>query len=68
MPMRRDQFTFLCNNEERRLLATLAERLQRSRSDVVRSLIRRAAHELGINSDSTNSEKSERNEKQPIAA
>ncbi len=40
------RFTFLCDSEERRILAALAERLQCSQSDVVRWLIREAAAEL----------------------
>jgi hypothetical protein len=39
-------FTFRINAEERRLLAALANRLQRSQSDTVRLLIREAAKEL----------------------
>jgi hypothetical protein len=44
--MRHDRFTFLCNAEERRILATLAQRLQRSQSDAVRLVIREAVHSL----------------------
>lgn len=40
------RFTFLCNAEERRILAALAKQLQRSQSDAVRWLIRGAASEL----------------------
>ena len=40
------RFTFLCDNEERRILAALAQHLERSRSDTVRWLIRNAAQEL----------------------
>jgi hypothetical protein len=34
------------NAEERRMLAALAERLERTQSDVVRLLVREAVHEL----------------------
>lgn len=37
------RFTFLVNPDERRTLDTLASRLQRSRSDTVRFLIRSAS-------------------------
>lgn len=40
------RFTFLCDADERRVLAALAERLQRTQSDSVRWLIRNAATEL----------------------
>jgi len=43
-----DTFTFRVNPNERRLLAALAERLQRSQSDAVRWLVREAACELGV--------------------
>ena len=48
---RYERFTFLCNSDERRLLAALAVRLQRSQSDAVRWLIREATRELGANAD-----------------
>ncbi len=44
--MRVSTFTFRMNADERRILAVLAEHLQRSRSDAVRLLIRTAAREL----------------------
>ena len=40
--MREQRFTFLCTEEERRMLATLAARLQRTESDTVRLMIREA--------------------------
>jgi len=40
------RFTFLCDPDERRILAALAKRLERSQSDSVRWLIRNAAAEL----------------------
>ena len=43
---RYQRFTFLCDGDERRILTTLAHRLQRSQSDAVRWLIRNAAAEL----------------------
>ncbi len=36
---RKDRFTFVCNENERRAIERLAKRLQRSRSDAVRFLI-----------------------------
>ena len=42
------RFTFLCNQDERRILAALADRLQRSQSDTVRWLIREAVQELKV--------------------
>jgi hypothetical protein len=44
--MRESRFTFLCNEDERRLIAALSERLARTQSDAVRWLIREAAREL----------------------
>ena len=38
-----ERFTFKLDEEERRLLALLARRLQRTQSDTLRRLIRRAA-------------------------
>lgn len=44
--MRNERFTFVCNENERRILAALAEYLNRSQSDALRLLIREAAREL----------------------
>lgn len=44
--MRDTRFTFLCNDEERKLLRTLAQRLSRTESDTVRWLIRQAVGKL----------------------
>ena len=44
---RYERFTFACDAEERRILVALARRLERSQSDAVRWLIRRAAAEFG---------------------
>jgi hypothetical protein len=41
-----DLFTLRVNDAERRMIALIAERLQRSQSDAVRLLIREAAREL----------------------
>lgn len=41
-----DTFTFRVNANERRILAALAEYLNRSQSDALRVLIREAAREL----------------------
>ncbi len=46
MAARLDRFTFLCNDEERQIVAALAERLRRSQSDAIRYLIVEAAREL----------------------
>lgn len=43
---RYERFTFLCDKAERRLIATLAERLRRSQSDAVRFVVVNAAREL----------------------
>jgi len=45
-----DTFTFRINDEERRLLAGLATRLERSQSDVIRWLLRAAAAQLNAQS------------------
>jgi hypothetical protein len=46
--MRRlDTFTFKCSDEERRMIAALAKRLDRSQSDAVRVVLRKAAVEAG---------------------
>ena len=42
-----ERFTFKLDEEERRLLALLARRLQRTQSDTLRCLIWRAAMERG---------------------
>lgn len=41
-------FTFRATADERRIIAALAEKLQRSRSDAVRWLVLESARELGI--------------------
>ncbi len=46
-------FTFRINADERRILAALADRLQRSQSDAIRLLIRTAAEELNANAGET---------------
>lgn len=46
--MRQQKFTFLCNDEERQLIQSIAERLERSQGDALRILIRTAAQELGL--------------------
>jgi hypothetical protein len=45
---RYERFTFLCNRDERRLIAALANQLQRSQSDAVRFAIRDMAEKLGV--------------------
>ena len=44
--MRSQRFTFVCNDDERRILSALADYLQRSQSDALRLLIREASREL----------------------
>lgn len=44
--MRHERFTFVCTRDERRILASLSERLARTQSDTVRWLILSAAREL----------------------
>ncbi len=44
-------FAFRVNADERRLIAALANRLQRSQSDAVRLVVREAARELMSKSD-----------------
>lgn len=41
-----ERFTFLCDRSERRAIAELAERLQRSQSDAVRFVVVEAARQL----------------------
>jgi hypothetical protein len=41
-----ERFTFLCDENERRVIAVLAAHLQRSQSDAVRYVVLEAAHEL----------------------
>lgn len=45
---RDERFTFLCNNDERHLIAELAHKLQRSQSDAVRIVIVAAALSLPV--------------------
>jgi|WetSurSiteA1Bulk_404760.scaffolds.fasta_scaffold92779_2 hypothetical protein len=44
-----DSFTFRVSQDERQLIAALAEKLQRTQSDAVRFVLREAAHEHHIN-------------------
>lgn len=44
--LRTKRFTFVVNNEERALIASLANLLQRSQSDAVRLIVLKAALEL----------------------
>jgi hypothetical protein len=46
--MRENRFTFLCNADERRLLASMAEVLQRTQSDVIRFVLKEKANEMGL--------------------
>lgn len=48
---RNQRFTFLCTDDDRKTLAVLAEMLQRTQSDAVRWLIRRALLEAGALED-----------------
>ncbi len=43
---RYERFTFLCNQNERQLIAVLAAHLQRSQSDTVRFVVIEAARQL----------------------
>ncbi len=43
---RYSRFTFLCNKDERRAIADLAARLQRSQSDAVRLIVIEATRQL----------------------
>ena len=52
--MRTLRFTFLCNEEERQLIAALAETLQRSQSDALRYLVRETAEKLQIKAEALN--------------
>lgn len=45
---RRGRFTFLCDENEREMIAALAVRLRRSRSDAVRFIIVEAAREMRV--------------------
>lgn len=46
--MRDRRFTFVCTQDERRLLAGLSQKLARSQGDVLRLLIREATRELRV--------------------
>ncbi len=43
-----ETFTFRVNADERHLLAKVADRMERTESDVVRLLVRKAARELDV--------------------
>ena len=46
--MRRvDTFTFKCSDEERRMIDALARKLERSQSDAIRVVLRKAAVDAG---------------------
>ena len=47
-----ERFTFLVDTKEKRMIADLAKRLQRSRSDAVRFVVVNAASELAKNDSS----------------
>lgn len=42
------RFTILCNQDERQMIASLAVRLQRTQSDMMRLLVVNAARELEL--------------------
>jgi len=44
--MRHDRFTFLCNKDERQLIARLAQHLRRSQSDAIRFVLAEAVNSL----------------------
>ena len=44
--MRNDRFTFVCDRDERQMLAAVSAKLARTQSDAVRFLIREAARDL----------------------
>ena len=46
--MRRINFGFRTNDEERQMITTIAQRLERSESDCVRLILRNVAREMGI--------------------
>ena len=49
--MRDIRFTFLCNLDERRLISSIAQQLNRSQGDAIRILLYRAADDLGIDDE-----------------
>ncbi len=44
---RADTFTFKCSDEERRMIDALARKLERSQSDAIRVVLRKAAVDAG---------------------
>lgn len=46
--MRRTNFGFRVTDEERQMITTIAQRLERSESDTVRIIVRRYAREMGF--------------------
>ncbi len=50
--MRTNRFTFLCDDEERRLITAIAKHLKRSQGDAIRFILRTAAQELRLNLNS----------------
>ena len=53
--VRTERFTFICSKLDRELLAAIATKLNRSQGDAIRILIYRAADELGISLDHSDS-------------
>ena len=51
--MRLDRFTFLINADERRMIAALAARMNRSQGDAVRTVIRDAVRAMEANHPTT---------------
>ncbi len=56
------RFTFLCDKNERRLIAVLAQKLQRSQSDAVRFVVVSAARELAAQEDDTHPQRTQLNQ------
>lgn len=54
------RFTFYCDQQERALIAAVAERLERSQSDAIRLVMRNVAQELGVASGEQREAKAER--------
>lgn len=56
--MRRvDTFTFKCSVEERRMIDALARKLERSESDAIRVVLRKAAVDIGAWCDRSEAER-----------
>ena len=62
------RFTFLCDDNERKMVAAIADRLQRTQSDAIRWLVINAAEQMGVRSNDGANIEGDRDEPESAAA